>query len=145
MSGAVAAKMLNETQACFHARWVTCGRLKRIGIQRYHGRLSYYLYSDVQEVVRLKNSSVTTLEVIKILGITQQQLLKLSKLGSLTPVSGPRIDGCGRNRYLRSAVEDPIVADQAAQLRSGRRDARDHRGLFVCARNTPSVENHFAA
>jgi len=145
VSGAVAAKMLNETEPCFHGRWVACGRLKRVGIQRYHGRLSYYLYSDVQEVVRLKNSSVTTLEVTKILGISQQQLLKLSTRGILTPVSGPRIDGCGRNRYLRSAVADPIVADQAAQLRSGRRDARDHRGLFVCARNTPSVENHFAA
>ena len=143
VSGAVAAKMLHETEPSFHARWVVCGRLKRIGSKRHHGRLSYYLYSDVQEVGRLKNSSVTTLEATKILRITQQQLLKLCKLGILTPVSGPRIDGCGRNRYLRSAVEDPSVAAQAAQLRSGRRDARDHRSnLFVCARNRPSVEKH---
>jgi len=116
VSGKVAAKMLNEKSHCFHNTWVNSGRLKRFKTQGNRGRLCYFVYDDVQEIALLKNTTVTSIEAARFLGVSLQHLSKLGNRGVLTPVSGPKIDGCGRNRYLRSVVEDSIVVDHAKRI-----------------------------
>jgi len=129
VSGEVAAKLLGETSPIFHNTWVHSGRLKRFQTKVKHGRLCYFLYEDVQEIARLKNATVTTVEVTKLLGISQQQLSKLVNRGVLTPVSGPKIDGCGRNRYLPRAVEAVINATKPA-TQGVERTCSQHRGAI---------------
>lgn len=106
VSGKVATKMLNESSVTFHNSWVKSGRLKKFETNAKCGRLCYFLYEDIKAIAMLKNRTLTTVETTQLLGISQQQLIKLSSKGILTPVSGPRIDGCGRNRYLSSAVNN---------------------------------------
>jgi hypothetical protein len=105
VSGMVAAKMLGETSCTFHNTWIKSGCLKHFETHVKRGRLRYFLKEDVQEIAQLKNTTITTVEVTQLLGISQQQLSKLVNRGVFIPVSGPKIDGCGRNRYLRSAVD----------------------------------------
>ena len=57
----------------------------------------------------LKNRTLTSVDTTQLLGVSQQKLSKLINRGVLTPVSGPKIDGCGRNRFLRTAVADAIA------------------------------------
>jgi hypothetical protein len=59
----------------------------------------------------LKESTMSGPEAARFLHITQPQLAKLTGRGVLTPVSGPKIDGCGRNRYLRASVEKLITSE----------------------------------
>ena len=53
-------------------------------------------------------------EAAVLLRISLPGLTKLTGRGLLTPVSGPKIDGCGRNRYLRKHVENLVTARQTA-------------------------------
>jgi hypothetical protein len=105
VSGKVAAKMLGETSCTFHQTWVNSGFLKYFAPKVKRGRLRYFLKEDVQKIIELKSKTITTVEAIKLLGLSQQHLSKIVNRGVLTPVSGPKIDGCGRNRYLRTAVQ----------------------------------------
>jgi hypothetical protein len=108
VSGKIAAKILNETSNTFHNSWVHSGRLKRFETAVKCGRLCYFLYDDIQEIAKLKSTTITSVETTQLLSVSHQHLSKLVNRGTLTPVSGPKIDGCGRNRYLRSAVEELI-------------------------------------
>jgi len=110
VSAPAAAKMLNEELIWFHKRWVK-SRLQPIQVENGNSRFYYFLDTDVRELMDLKNSTVTGPQAAQLLRITQQQLAKLTSRGELTPVSGPKIDGCGRNRYLRARVEKLITSE----------------------------------
>jgi hypothetical protein len=107
VSAPAAAKMLNEKLICFHKRWVK-SRLQPIEVDDGNSRFYYFLDTDVPELIQLKESTVSGPEAARLLHITQQHLAKLTGRGVLTPVSGPKIDGCGRNRYLRKHLENLI-------------------------------------
>jgi hypothetical protein len=107
VSAPAAAKMLNEELTWFHKRWVN-SRLQPIEVKDGNSRYYHFLDTDVQELIQLKASTVSSPEAARLLHITQPRLAKLIRRGVLTPVSGPKIDGCGRNRYLRTRVENLI-------------------------------------
>jgi putative transposase len=134
VSGKVAAKILNETTNTFHNR-IKSGGLKRFETAAKCGRLCYFLLEDIQAIAVLKNRTITTVETTQLLSVSQQQLSKLAHRGILAPVTGPKIDGCGRNRYLRSAVEDTLN-NPAKQIRKRSREPKNKENTTMGLHNT---------
>ena len=62
-------------------------------------------HRPVLNLVHLKDKTVNGPQAASMLGISQQQLAKWNKRGKIKPISGPNIDGCSRNLFLRTQVE----------------------------------------
>jgi hypothetical protein len=98
VSSSEAAAIMGVKCGSFNSRWGS-GRLPATKLP-YGLHTKYFQLKDVQRAKRLDQTTVGCLEAAKMLGIPAG-----SVAAKLSPVSGPKVDGHGWNRYLRSDVE----------------------------------------
>jgi hypothetical protein len=103
LSTQVAAKIIGiSTITLLH--YVKTGRLSPIlgKDERHH---FYFMKADVEAFRRLRKTMLKTGEAAEVLGISRALLFILTLRGTITPVSGPRVDGVANNIYLKKDVE----------------------------------------
>jgi hypothetical protein len=99
-----AAKMLNLYPDNFYNKYVRTGRLRPVVAR---GRRSDYCFwmEDIKVLAEIEKQTIITPEAAEILGVNVSCVDKMIATGVLKPVSGPIVDGFGKNLFLRSDVE----------------------------------------
>jgi hypothetical protein len=100
----VAAKLFNLYPDNFYNRYVKTGRLRPIIAD---GRRSKHFFrvEDVESLIEIEKQTIITPKAAKILGVDVSCVDKLVASGTLKPISGPTVDGYGKNLFLRGDVE----------------------------------------
>jgi hypothetical protein len=106
----------------FINKYIKTGRLKPV---LANGRRSDYFFrvKDVESLLEMEKQIITRSDAAEILGVYESSVNKMIEAGLLKPISGPSIDGYGRNLFLRSDVEK-VYAEREAyrtrQIREGK-------------------------
>jgi excisionase family DNA binding protein len=109
----------------FRNKFVKTGRLKP-AIAASGGSKRFFNAEDVEALLEVEKLTIMTAETAKILGVKLSGVDKLMTSGDLKPISGPTVDGFGKNLFLRSNVEklrmerDSFKANQVQAGKSNR-------------------------
>jgi hypothetical protein len=100
-----AAKMLSLWPDNFYKKYVKTGRLEPALDEGRRGDYYFHL-EDVYALIEIEKQTIITPETAEILGVNVSCVDKMIADGSLTPISGPKIDGFGKNLFLRRDIEE---------------------------------------
>jgi hypothetical protein len=100
----VAAKLFNLYLDNFYNKYVMTGRLKPV-ISNSRRSEHFFRMKDVESLLEIEKQTIITPEAAEILGVYVSVVNKLIASGDLKPISGPAVDGFGKNLFLRSNVE----------------------------------------
>jgi TniQ len=100
-------KLFNIQRETLLKKYVRTGRLTIVAEFKNgkHGRL-YFRMEDVKALSEIEKQTIITPEAAEILGVYVSVVNKLIDSGDLKPISGPNVDGFGKNLFLRSDVEE---------------------------------------
>lgn len=116
------AKLFNLWPNNFYNRFVKTGRLK----PAVHGgerSQDFFRVEDVNTLLEIERQTIITPEAAEILGVNVSCIDKMVESGILRPISGPKVDGFGKNLFLRGEVEHlhgEREAYKAGQVREGK-------------------------
>lgn len=99
-----AAKMLDLWPDNFYNKYVRTGRLKPALEEGRRGD-QYFRLKDVKALIEIERRTIITPEAAAILGVNPSCVDKMIANGELRPISGPKVDGFGKNLFLRDDVE----------------------------------------
>jgi hypothetical protein len=99
-----AAKLLNLYPDNFYNRYVKTGRLKPV-LAKGRRCEHFFPLRDVEALREIEGQTIITPEAAEILEVNVSCIDKMIASGLLKPISGPGIDGFGKNLFLRSDVE----------------------------------------
>jgi TniQ/Helix-turn-helix domain len=99
-----AAKLFELWPDNFYNKFVKTGRLKPVIAG---DRRSDYLFrvADVESLLELERQTIITPEAAEILHVNVSCIEKMVASGALKPISGPNVDGFGKNLFLRGDVK----------------------------------------
>jgi hypothetical protein len=107
-----AAKMCDLWPDNFYNRFVKTGRLNPVMADGRRGDY-FFRVEDVEALLEIEKQTIITPEAAEILGVYISGVAKMIAAGVLKPISGPTIDGFGKNLFLRSAI-DKLRAEREA-------------------------------
>jgi hypothetical protein len=112
ISFTAAAKRFELWPDNFYNRFVKTGRLKPAVD---HGRRSEHFFrmEDVEALLKAEEQTILTPEAAEVLGVNVSCVEKMMRAGVLRPISGPAVDGFGKNLFLKSDVEKLHAERQA--------------------------------
>ncbi|MDQ1591237.1 MAG: hypothetical protein QOG71_1864 [Pyrinomonadaceae bacterium] len=116
-----AARMLDLWPDNFYNRYVKTGRLKPALDDGRRGD-HYFRLEDLEALIEIEKQTIITPEAAEILGVNVSCVDKMMADELLTPISGPKVDGFGKNLFMRSDVEKLRTereAFKARQLKKG--------------------------
>jgi hypothetical protein len=99
-----AAKMLDLWPDNFYNKYVRTGRLKPVLEEGRRGD-HYFRLEDVKALIEIERRTIITPETAEILGVNPSCVDKMIANGELRPISGPKVDGFGKNLFLRDDIE----------------------------------------
>lgn len=99
-----AAKMLGLWPDNFYNKYVRTGRLKPALEEGRRGD-HYFRLEDVKALIEIERRTIIAPEAAEILGVNPSCVDKMIANGELRPISGPKVDGFGKNLFLRDDVE----------------------------------------
>jgi TniQ len=117
-----AAKLLNLYPDNFYNKYVKTGRLKPVlakGPRCEH----FFRLRDVEVLLEIERQTIMTPEAAAVLEVNVSCIDKMIASGILKPISGPGIDGFGKNLFLRSDVEKlhaEIESFKAKRIKEGK-------------------------
>lgn len=99
-----AARLFDLWPDNFYNKFVKTGRLKPVIAD---GERSDYFFrvEDVETLLEVEKQTIITPEAAEILEVYVSSINKMIAAGVLKPISGPAVDGFGKNLFLRSDVE----------------------------------------
>jgi hypothetical protein len=112
------AKMIGSVPDRFYKKYFLTGRLKPVITGKQRSEI-YFLMEDVEALIKLKEQTVTASEAAVICKVGISCIQKLTVDGVLVPISGPNVDGFGRNLYLRTDVERLHIEREAFKSTRG--------------------------
>lgn len=118
----VTAKLFNLWPDNFYNRFVKTGRLKPI-ISGGARSQDFFRVADVERLLEIESQTIITPEAAEILGVNVSCVDKMIISGILKPISGPKVDGFGKNLFLRGDVEqlhETREAYKAVQVKEGK-------------------------
>jgi hypothetical protein len=104
ISTAAAKKLFKMQSFHFKNKYVRTGRLEFVANGDRRGEY-YFRMKDVEALLEIEGQTIITPEVSKILGVDITAVSKMIASGVLKPISGPSVDGFGKNLFLRGDIE----------------------------------------
>jgi hypothetical protein len=100
-------KLFNIQRESLIKKYVRTGRLTVAAEFKNgkHGKL-FFRMEDVKALTEIEKQTIITPEAAEILGVYVSVVNKLIDSGDLNPISGPGVDGFGKNLFLKSEVEE---------------------------------------
>lgn len=117
-----AAKLFGLWPENFYIRFVKTGRLTPV-VRGGERSQDLFRAEDVNTLLKIESQTIITPEAAEILGVNVSCIDKMVVSGILKPISGPRVDGFGKNLFLRGEVEHLHTereAYKAGQVREGK-------------------------
>jgi hypothetical protein len=99
-----AAKMFGLRPDNFDNKFVKTRRLMPTTTGGKRGN-NLFRVGDVEELLKIERQTIVTPQAAIILGVHTSCIDKMVASGVLKPISGPKVDGFGKNLFLRSDVE----------------------------------------
>jgi hypothetical protein len=117
-----AARMLDLWPENFYNRYVKTGRLEPALDDGRRGD-HYFRLEDLEALIEMEKQTIITPEAAEILGVNVSCVDKMMADELLMPISGPKVDGFGKNLFMRSDVEKLRTEREvfkARQLKKGK-------------------------
>lgn len=129
------ANLFNLLPVSFYNKFVRTGRLKPV-IDSGRRSEHFFRMDDVETILEVEEQTIITPEAVEILRVDASCINKMIASGRLKPISGPSVDGFGKNLFLRSDVEKLSAEREAFKSKCAKegkttRYGRPHRNLSL--------------